>query len=293
MPGPQPVFPPPMMSSGLPSYTVPPAAAKSPAGHQFGANSPSADNPSATQPFAAGSPASATQPFSPGSPAGSAQTGTPPVWPGSQPPTTSPSGAGPATQPAQPSFGSGSPAPATQPFASQPYGTGSPSASPEDAPHPYRDSAGHPYGVGGAAATRKPFGGYSSPSAQRTAPSDTYGSSVPQQRNDLGSDGYPSPDATMPVPTGFPPADMTMPVYNYGSIDSTMPVSTNPVENSGSLTGHILAQGWHDEATDRRRSNVKVAVAMLVVLGLLVTVSLVFLLTAGDAFTNMVRGVFK
>jgi hypothetical protein len=315
-----------MMSSGLPSYTVPPSTAKSPAGHPFGANSPSADNPSATQPFTAGppaqatepfrpgspasatqpftpgtpasatqpfspsTPASATQPFSPGSPAGSAQHGT---RPGSQPPVNSPFGTGSATQPAPPSYGSGSPAPATQPFAAQSYGSGSQSASPEEAPHPYRDSAGHPYGVGAAAATREPFGGFSSPSAQRSAPADTYGSSVPQQRNDLGSDGYPSPDATMPVPIGFPPADMTMPVYNYGSIDSTMPVSTNPVENSGSLTGHILAQGWHDEATDRRRSNVKVAVAMLVVLGLLVTVSLVFLFTAGDAFTNMVRGVFK
>ena len=26
----------------------------------------------------------------------------------------------------------------------------------------------------------------------------------------------------------------------------TMPVNMNPVENSGSLTGHILAQGWRD-----------------------------------------------
>ena len=57
----------------------------------------------------------------------------------------------------------------------------------------------------------------------------------------------------------------------------TMPVVTDPVENSGSLTGHILAQGWRDEIVDRRRGNVKVAIAMLVVLGLLVTVSLVFL----------------
>jgi hypothetical protein len=97
----------------------------------------------------------------------------------------------------------------------------------------------------------------------------------------------------MAVPMGFPPSDPTMPVYNYGSIDSTMPVSTNPVDNSGSLTGHILAQGWRDEVVDRRRNNLKVAIAMLVVLGLLVTVSLVFLFTAGDAFTNMVRGVFK
>ena len=73
----------------------------------------------------------------------------------------------------------------------------------------------------------------------------------------------------------------------------TMPVNTNAMENSGSLTGHILAQGWRDEIVDRRRSNLKVAVAMLVVLGLLVTVSLVFLLTAGNAFTDRISGVFN
>ncbi|WP_203785212.1 hypothetical protein [Paractinoplanes rishiriensis] len=79
----------------------------------------------------------------------------------------------------------------------------------------------------------------------------------------------------------------------YATIDTTMPVSTNAVENSGSLTGHILAQGWRDEIVDRRRSNLKVAIAMLVVLGLLVTVSVVFLLTAGDAFREMIEGMFN
>jgi hypothetical protein len=79
----------------------------------------------------------------------------------------------------------------------------------------------------------------------------------------------------------------------YDVIDMTVPVSMNAaVENSGSLTGHILAQGWRDEVVDRRRNNLKVAVAMLVVLGLLVTVSLVFLLTAGSAFTDMISGLF-
>jgi hypothetical protein len=73
----------------------------------------------------------------------------------------------------------------------------------------------------------------------------------------------------------------------YPAIDMTMPVS-DPVENSGSLTGHILAQGWHDAPVDQRRSNLKVVIAMLAVLGLLVTVSLVFVFTAGDAFTDFV-----
>ena len=73
----------------------------------------------------------------------------------------------------------------------------------------------------------------------------------------------------------------------------TMPVSINPVENSGSLTGHILAQGWRDGPDTRRRSNVKVVVAMLVVLLVLVGVSVLFLFTAGNAFTDMIGGVFK
>ena len=137
-------------------------------------------------------------------------------------------------------------------------------------------SASPSFGVGGSAPATQPFGGFSTPTAQVStppghAPEHQAGSNsaVPQQRQGTvyGLGGYPG-------------------------IDTTMPVSTNPVDNSGSLTGHILAQGWHDEIVDRRRSNLKVAIAMLVVLGLLVTVSLVFLLTAGDAFGNMLKGLF-
>ncbi|GAA4944252.1 hypothetical protein GCM10025331_34200 [Actinoplanes utahensis] len=122
--------------------------------------------------------------------------------------------------------------------------------------------------------------------------------------------GYPSSpeniEMTQPVSTGTPYGSPTTPVSptsggvpqqrgqagtvystgGYPAIDTTMPVSMDPVENSGSLTGHILAQGWYDAPTEQRRSNFKVVVAMLVVLGLLVTVSLIFVFTAGDAFTD-------
>jgi hypothetical protein len=138
-----------------------------------------------------------------------------------------------------------------------------------------------PYGVGGASSSDRPFGGFASP----------YGQPAPHQRGVYGGEQE-NIDATMAVPTGFGASEMTMPVPDYGSIDMTMPVSTNPVENSGSLTGHILAQGWREEVTDRRRNNIKVAIAMLVVLGLLVTVSLVFLLTAGNAFGGALKGIF-
>ena len=136
----------------------------------------------------------------------------------------------------------------------------------------------NPFGVGGPAPATQPFGVNPASTAQVTPPpayppefDPAATSAVPQQRG-LGGTVY---------GTG-----------GYPSIDTTMPVSTNPVENSGSLTGHILAQGWHDEIVDRRRSNLKVAIAMLVVLGLLVTASVVFLLTAGSAFTDMISGLF-
>jgi hypothetical protein len=141
-------------------------------------------------------------------------------------------------------------------------------------------SAPPPFGVGSAAAEGRPFGPSSTPTAQVSPPP-----------------GYPvtgDPSATMAVPMQrTEPTEGT--VYGtggFGQIDMTMPVSMNPVENSGSLTGHILAQGWRDEIVDRRRSNIKVIIARLVVLGLLVTVSLVFLLTAGNAFTEMIKGLF-
>jgi hypothetical protein len=137
--------------------------------------------------------------------------------------------------------------------------------------------ASSPFGVAGPAPATQPFGGFSTPTAQVSPPpghvqehQQGSGSAVPQQRQ----------QGTVYGASGF------------DAIDMTMPVSTNPVDNSGSLTGHILAQGWHDEIVDRRRSNLKVVIAMLVVLGLMVTASLVFLLTAGDAFGNMVKGLF-
>jgi hypothetical protein len=155
---------------------------------------------------------------------------------------------------------------------------------------------GTPYGVGGAGSGPRPFGGFSAPTAQVSSPpgqsTGQPNTGVPQQRTQgtvYGTGGYPSIDSTMQVPAGV--SDMTMPVPD-NPIDMTMPVTMNAADNSGSLTGHILAQGWRDEVVDRRRGNLKVAIAMLVVLGLLVTVSLVFLVTAGDSFTSMLKGLF-
>jgi hypothetical protein len=104
-------------------------------------------------------------------------------------------------------------------------------------------------------------------------PSDSiYGWAAPQQRA----------EGTLYGPTG-----------GYPTIDSTMPIQTNPVESSGSLTGHILAQGWADTPHARNTSNTKVIVAMALVLCALVGISLLFVFTAGQAFTEMFSGLLK
>jgi len=141
-----------------------------------------------------------------------------------------------------------------------------------------------PYGVGASGGTRQPFGG---PAAQVSTPPArpvTYGSGS-------AASGSGQPAA---VPQQRGQGTVYGGLADYAPVDMTMPVNVNPVENSGSLTGHILAQGWRDGPDNhQRRSNVKVVVAMLVVLLVLVGVSVLFLFTVGDAFSEMIGGVFK
>ncbi|WP_189080208.1 hypothetical protein [Mangrovihabitans endophyticus] len=143
---------------------------------------------------------------------------------------------------------------------------------------PLRPNSGpeQPFGVGGPDDFPRPYGGSA---ASASAPPSASGQSGPAWADQESQN--------RPHGTVYGGAD------EYSPIDMTMPVSTNPVENSGSLTGHILAQGWDRGVDNNRRSNVKVAVAMAIVLFVLVGVSLLFLLTAGDAFTDMLHGVFQ
>ena len=171
----------------------------------------------------------------------------------------------------------------SSPSASRPVSGPTPSRPDPNTPH--EQSAGS-YGVRASDGPLQPFGG---PTAQVSTPPTrpgTYGSepaaAVPQQRG-LGTVyGGAGPER---APYGGIAAE--------SAIDMTMPVNMNAVENSGSLTGHILAQGWDYGSDDNRRSNVKIGIAMLIVLVILVGVSLVFLLTAGSAFSTMVHSVFK
>ncbi len=140
-----------------------------------------------------------------------------------------------------------------------------------------------PYGVGASGGARQPFGG---PAAQVSTP--------PARPTTYGSGAAASGSGQS---TAVPQQRVQGTVYgglaDYAPADMTMPVNVNPVENSGSLTGHILAQGWRDGPETQRRSNVKVVVAMFVVLLVLVGVSVLFLFTVGDAFSDMIGGVFQ
>jgi hypothetical protein len=166
---------------------------------------------------------------------------------------------GPRPQSAPPATQTGTP-PATQTGTPPATQIGTPASAGNPAPgaqSSWNRSSGT-YGVGGSDESRHPFGG--SP-AQHDAEQARAGGTV------YGAQQSP--------------------------IDMTVPVTMNVIENSGSLTGHILAQGWDRGVDTNRRSNVKVGLAMLAVLVFLVGVSLLFLFTAGDAFTDMVNDVFN
>jgi hypothetical protein len=209
--------------------------------------------------------------------------------------TMPPAGGASAHQAPPPPAAGGSTTPGTQsPTSGGPlYSTAQAPAGGTPAPAtPAWDRPGGTYGVGVPGGVRPPFGGSAAQVGTPPPRPETHGA-VPQQRLEgTVYGGQAPPDMTMPVPAHA--ADMTMPVPTHVA-DMTMPVPMNfnaAVENSGSLTGHILAQGWDRGVDTNRRSNVKVGIAMLLVLVFLVGISVLFLFTAGDAFTDMINGVF-
>ncbi|HET8681810.1 MAG TPA: hypothetical protein VFM54_08040 [Micromonosporaceae bacterium] len=64
----------------------------------------------------------------------------------------------------------------------------------------------------------------------------------------------------------------------------------NPLESSGSLTGHILAQGTADGPTPPSRT-AKVVLIMLLVMVLLVAVGAAVAVIAGDTVTRFFDGI--
>ncbi|MEO3928327.1 hypothetical protein ABGB07_31310 [Micromonosporaceae bacterium B7E4] len=80
----------------------------------------------------------------------------------------------------------------------------------------------------------------------------------------------------------------------YGGPEGHVTVSmpTNQLENSGSLTGHILAQGWTDTPTQKTNTG-KVVLVLLIGLGILLAVGLMVVLLAGDAFSSLFDGLLS
>jgi hypothetical protein len=139
-----------------------------------------------------------------------------------------------------------------------------------DASPRYGSTYGGPPSYGGVSAQPAPAHQAPAPNGTPvTTWTSTHGAAVPQQRG---------PGTVYGRTGGYPAIDMTMPV-------------SAPLESSGSLTGHILAQGWTDTPAARKRGNLRVAVIMLVVLTAMIGVSLLVLFMAGDAMTKMFSGL--
>lgn len=78
----------------------------------------------------------------------------------------------------------------------------------------------------------------------------------------------------------------------HGERDRTRSVPAGSLENSGSLTGHILAQGWSDTPSSNR-NNTKVVLIMLLVLTGMVGLGLAVVLAAGDGFNTLFDGLIN
>ncbi|MFC0526846.1 hypothetical protein [Phytohabitans kaempferiae] len=68
-----------------------------------------------------------------------------------------------------------------------------------------------------------------------------------------------------------------------------VPAGASPLENSGSLTGHILSQG-HSDGPAPTANTAKVFLVMALVLGFLVVVGALVVLATGDAFNDLFDG---
>ncbi|QGN50580.1 hypothetical protein GKC29_02725 [Micromonospora sp. WMMC415] len=85
-------------------------------------------------------------------------------------------------------------------------------------------------------------------------------------------------------------------IYGAGSDGpgfATVAFPANPLETSGSLTGHILAQGWTETPAEERSSNARVVLVLAVSVGLLVAISVLVVLLANDAMDGLVGDILS
>ncbi|NJP31290.1 hypothetical protein HCJ94_04640 [Micromonospora sp. HSS6-12] len=74
---------------------------------------------------------------------------------------------------------------------------------------------------------------------------------------------------------------------------ATVALPANSLETSGSLTGHILAQGWTATPAEERSSNARVVLVLAASVGLLVAISVLVVLLANDAMDGLVGKILS
>lgn len=85
-------------------------------------------------------------------------------------------------------------------------------------------------------------------------------------------------------------------MYGGASLPGAADVTTalpprHLVESSGSLTGHILAQGWTEPPQRDQRNTTKVVLIMVAVLVSVVILSVLIAISAGEAFDGLFDGL--
>lgn len=210
-------------------------------------------------------------------------------------------GPGPAPQP----FPAPPPPPAPAPVPSPPVPPRPPAPAPSPQPVPPAPPVPPPPPPGPnpvppfpppPATAAAPVAGVPAPSSPAPPPSASAATSPPQvPATPVSASASVPPVPPQPPTESAPPcaestADGRGRIYggSGGPAGMAMAIPAG-VENTGSLTGHILAQGWPD--TPAEDSNTKVAVAMLIGVGLLVAFGLLVVFLAADAFNSIFDGL--
>jgi hypothetical protein len=79
-------------------------------------------------------------------------------------------------------------------------------------------------------------------------------------------------------------------VYGSGTLAANRPQAASPMEQSGSLTGHILSHGIDMPSRKADNSTTRVVVIMTIVLAILVIAGLVVAIFARNALLDILTG---
>ncbi|MFK3981624.1 hypothetical protein ACI2K4_14745 [Micromonospora sp. NPDC050397] len=220
---------------------------------------------------------------------------TPPPAPVPTPPRPTPPPPGPGPVPPLPPTPPNPPVPAPVPPFPPP-----PSTIAAPAPSLFTTPTAAPHRPGSTTPTPS--------DALATQPIDTSLATNTTQRIDTSL----SANITQPISTG-PTSEATQPIRLassggvatppddrgtvYGGPGATAPAEMtvaittgNPVENTGSLTGHILAQGWADTPTGSAGTGKMIGV-LAAGLAVLVAIGLLVVFAAGDTFSSLFGGL--